>query len=337
MSHRVDGLRVLLGLAAAVTLGVLVATGVAVGQDASTSEPTAKAAVGEGAAIRGGVRNPGGSRRNELREETQIIADTGRNEYGTRQSNKGEGGGAIYGCRARLDANDPVDPRRSTACMRSSNLSNGEAFQFTTDGVLVGVFQVGDTFAPNTNARPFITNATGVATGLNADEVDGQDATDIVAQAREKRGLAAESADNAARLEGQPASAFEPNDTLRTRGVVTVAEGASAELLRYGPFVLSGACAANGGNTDANVTITSSANDAAVAGDNTQDGDLDAGETFTENVTGDAPAPGDPDPSTLSSPFTGLAGTAAFTSRVQAVADATTGTCRFHGNLTVDG
>jgi hypothetical protein len=44
------------------------------------------------------------------------------------------------------------------------------------DGKEGGRIQVGDT-----TGAPLTTNATGVATGLNADKVDGKDATDFAA------------------------------------------------------------------------------------------------------------------------------------------------------------
>src|SRR6185436_17999181 len=92
-------------LASSIALGILVA-------------PFAVAA-GEGDNVRLGVRNPGGGNSTEVTKETQI------NTYGTRQSNKGAGGGAIYGCRSKLDAS-PSDPKVSTPCVRINNLDNGE-------------------------------------------------------------------------------------------------------------------------------------------------------------------------------------------------------------------
>jgi hypothetical protein len=84
-----------------------------------------------------------------------------------RQSNKGSGGGAIYGCRSTT-GNEP--------CIRASNLKDGHAFEFATAGKEAGTITVKDT-----TGAPFTTNATGVATGLNADKVDGNDATDFAA------------------------------------------------------------------------------------------------------------------------------------------------------------
>jgi hypothetical protein len=125
-------------------------------------------AAGEGQPVRGGARNPSSNQSLAYSRETQIIANN--TTYGTRQSNKStSGGGAIYGCRARTG---------TKACLRGSNLSNGLAFSFaTSSGTSVGRID-----GP-TAAAPFTTSATGVATGLNADKVDGKDAATISADA----------------------------------------------------------------------------------------------------------------------------------------------------------
>ncbi len=125
-------------------------------------------ATGEGNPLKGGARNPSSNPSLAFNAETQIIANN--SSYGTRQSNKGTGGGAIYGCRA---------PVGGVPCLRSSNLTLGEAFQFETGGTLGGTI----TAAGGDNAKPFTTNATGVATGLNADRVDSLNASDIQAAA----------------------------------------------------------------------------------------------------------------------------------------------------------
>jgi hypothetical protein len=125
-------------------------------------------AAGENRPVRGGARNPSPNASLSYTRETQIIANN--STYGTRQSNKStRGGGAIYGCRARTGTN---------ACLRSSNLSNGRAFSFATNSGT----EVGRIDGPAT-AAPFTTSATGVATGLNADKVDGKDAAQISADA----------------------------------------------------------------------------------------------------------------------------------------------------------
>jgi hypothetical protein len=125
-------------------------------------------AAGENRPLRGGARNPSSNESLSFTQETQIIASN--STYGTRQSNKSTtGGGAIYGCRARTGAK---------ACLRASNLSNGRAFSFQTSSGT----EVGRIDGP-ASAAPFTTSATGVATGLNADKVDGKDAATISADA----------------------------------------------------------------------------------------------------------------------------------------------------------
>ena len=145
--------------------------------------PAFAVAAGEGNPIRIGQRNPSSS---AGARETQVIARTGVNTYGTRQSNLGLGGGAIYGCRSALGT-DPASPKSSTPCVRVNNLHNGEAFQFAAqNGSIIGILQAGCSFAKeNPAVKPFITNATGVATGLNADKLDGKDAEQIITEARQ--------------------------------------------------------------------------------------------------------------------------------------------------------
>ena len=128
--------------------------------------PSVAIGFGEGRALLLGKRNPGPTSRT-LSSETQIIASNG--SYGTRQSNKrkGDGGGAIYGCRSNTGA----EP-----CIRSNNLELGRAFEFVTDGKEAGRIETDDPAGV-----PFTTNATGTATGLNADRVDGKEAADFAA------------------------------------------------------------------------------------------------------------------------------------------------------------
>jgi len=127
--------------------------------------PATAVGFGEGRSLLAGKRNPGYP--HALSAETQIIADNAT--YGTRQSNlrNGDGGGAIYGCRSAT-GKEP--------CVRANNLNTGRAFEFATDGNEGGRITTKDA-----NGRPFTTTATGVATGLNADRVDGKDATDFAA------------------------------------------------------------------------------------------------------------------------------------------------------------
>jgi hypothetical protein len=131
-------------------------------------------AFGEGNGVRGGARNPSPDSRRAYSKETEIIANV--NSYGTRQSNKSSnGGGAVYGCRS---ANGGT-PKGNEPCIRASNLADGRAFEFNANGGT----EVGAITGPAT-AAPFTTTAKGVATGLNADQVDGKSADDIVAAAQ---------------------------------------------------------------------------------------------------------------------------------------------------------
>ena len=129
---------------------------------------------GEGGPLNGGARNPSANASVEYASETQIIANN--STYGTRQSNKSNsGGGAIYGCRSMPGGTPP----NNEPCIRSNNLNTGLAFELKTNGNLAGTIST----TPGDGSKPFVTNATGVATGLNADRVDGKHATDIVKDA----------------------------------------------------------------------------------------------------------------------------------------------------------
>lgn len=118
-------------------------------------------AVAQSTGLIGGERNP---KRGGFAKETKVIATT--DTWGMRYSNRtvGGGGGVLFGCRS-----DPGGtPQRNYPCMRSRNVTNGLAFEMLTAGNLVGTINVnrgGD------HAKPFTTNATGVANGLNAERV----------------------------------------------------------------------------------------------------------------------------------------------------------------------
>lgn len=187
-----------------------------------------------GSVLREGKRNPSSG---SATRETQFISRT--KTYGTRQSNirDGNGGGAVYGCRASA-GREP--------CIRSNNLKTGRAFEFETNGAEGGRIE-----ADAANARPFSTNATGVATGLNSDRVDGLDGGRI--------------------------------DFRAAAGTATT------EVLRLGGLILRAACA-NGPDLDVradssipNAMVQTSfiqgggATDTAV---HRQDNDLDAGNNF---------------------------------------------------------
>ncbi len=146
-------------------------------------------AISAGDPIRAEVRN------GTTAKETEIIgrfnASTGsKGGYVTRQSNTRTGakagGGAIYGCRGAAGGT----AAGSAPCLRATNLAAGYAFEFSSAGGIAGLISVGDGTTPNPSARPFTTNANGVATGLNADQVDGKSATEIAAEPGPPNGAA---------------------------------------------------------------------------------------------------------------------------------------------------
>jgi len=122
-----------------------------------------------------------GKRNGTATRETEIISNNAastasKGGYSTRQSNlSNSGGGAIYGCRSTGGTN-------RNPCLRGNNLSTGLAFEFNaTNGSTTGTITAG---GGGDSKKPFTTNATGVATGLNADRVDGKSASEIVSDAQ---------------------------------------------------------------------------------------------------------------------------------------------------------
>ena len=136
-----------------------------------------------GAPLDGGARNPGNNTSTGYQKETQIIGSIDRGKGGvaantggftTRQSNKSEsGGGAIYGCRAKAG---------TESCVAANNLNNGDAFRFqsTPSAGAVGQIRFGLDISKPIDKPPFVTNGTGLVKNLNADQLDGQSASDFV-------------------------------------------------------------------------------------------------------------------------------------------------------------
>ena len=124
--------------------------------------PTVAIGAGEGRSVTAGKRNPSSG---SLTRETQIIARNG--SYGTRQSNKGAGGGAIYGCRTEPGGRP---------CVRGNNLRTGRAFEFESRGPEGGNITLHDD-----SGTPFTTNAKGKVENLNADRLDDKDSADFAA------------------------------------------------------------------------------------------------------------------------------------------------------------
>lgn len=153
------------------TRSVVLAAGVL----AVTISPFAVAATGD--ALREGRRNGTTTRETEI--VSNIKSSTSqKGGYATRQSNLStSGGGAIYGCRSQAGGS-AAKPTPQNPCIRANNLSRGYAFEFNAqNGDVGGLFSVG---AGGDGKKPFTTNATGVATGLNADRLDGAELTGIL-------------------------------------------------------------------------------------------------------------------------------------------------------------
>jgi hypothetical protein len=224
-------------------------------------------ASGEGKSLLLGKRNPGNNASAALSSETQIIANNGT--YGTRQSNKSDnGGGAIYGCRSGLGGSE----KGNEPCVRASNLSNGRAFEFSSNGGT----EVGRITSGNTKAAPFTTNATGVATGLNADQVDGKGADDI---AKDAHADAVTTANAAAASAVQGAISFGQVASNGSLGAKRGATGASATgtgtyqvvfandisacAIQVTPSTVASAVTATAGLTPDNKTVNVATRDAA--------------------------------------------------------------------------
>jgi hypothetical protein len=100
------------------------------------------------------------------------LADAGAGERKASQRVK-EQGATAYGCRVAGLTRKP--------CVRVSTLTTGRALDIVTKGTVAARIEAG---RGGDRAKPFTTNATGVATGLNADRVDGLDVQQIIAAAK---------------------------------------------------------------------------------------------------------------------------------------------------------
>ena len=124
-----------------------------------------------------------GGKRNPTKKAFAVatkIASTSK-DYGFEVFNtNATGGGAFFGCRSKKGGSRA----HREPCIRASNTRGGRAFEFAFTGSLGGIFQVGSNInQPFPAAKPFVTNALGLATGLNADRVDNMHAQDIIAAA----------------------------------------------------------------------------------------------------------------------------------------------------------
>ena len=130
-------------------------------------------AVAQTTGLIGGKRNP---RSGSFTTETQVIASN--STWGMRYSNRavGGGGGLLFGCRSQPGGT----PQKHYPCARSRNVATGLSFEFLTAGSLAGTITAG---RGGDNTKPFTTNATGVATRLNAERVGSQTPAELTSAA----------------------------------------------------------------------------------------------------------------------------------------------------------
>ena len=159
----------LVGMGVAAMAGSPLAIGAALGKGNATVRVSLDA----------GARNPA---KGVLLSSTRIIART--NDEAVKVSNSGPSGGAgLFSC-ASIAGGSAANRE---PCIEAENRSSGSAFEFRFRGPLGGAFQIGNNLDRLFPAvKPFVTNATGVATGLNADRVDGLHAQEIIDTAVER-------------------------------------------------------------------------------------------------------------------------------------------------------
>lgn len=192
------------GIAGLVAAGAAVGAPVALASGGSEHVPARVAGIAAagGQAIRGAIHNPP---RSAYYRTTGIFANN--SSWGTRLENLGTGGETIVACHA---------PAGGLPCLDSYNLSAGLAFVFNTAGNVGG-----EILLRNPNGAPFTTNAHGVATGLNANYLQGKQASEFQ--------LAGKPAADSEKLAGQPASAYVAAGALL---FANVAKGTSGPTLQ---------------------------------------------------------------------------------------------------------
>ncbi len=133
------------------------------------------------APLRGAIHNPPFG---AFSRPTGIFANDGG--WVTRIKNQGGGGAGVLLCGSAAGRN---------ACLASENSAAGMAFDFTSNGATGGTIQL-----KNEGGAPFTTDAHGVATGLNANYLQGKQASEFQ--------LASKPAADSEELGGQKPSAY---------------------------------------------------------------------------------------------------------------------------------
>jgi hypothetical protein len=190
--------------------------------------------------IQGGQRNPG-NRNLAFSRQTQLWA--ANSAFALRVSNLGSGGAVVDGCR-NVSGGPP--------CVEVVGLKTGPVFQFIGGGSVGGTIQMS-----NPNAAPFTTNATGVATGLNANFLQGHQASDFLA-------ATAQAADSA-KLGGVPAGGYVQTSQLTSAVQSQLGAYAQQSQILFADVSTNGTLGNNRGATSAtssgtNYTVTFSGN-----------------------------------------------------------------------------
>jgi hypothetical protein len=133
------------------------------------------------AILRGGIHNPASS---SFFRTTGLFSNTGG--WTLRVKNLGGGGATTLGCKAAASG---------SACLEAENSNGGLAFEFASTGGEGGRIDLTDP-----NGAPFTTNAHGEAKGLNANYLQGKQASEFQ--------LVSQPAANANALGGVPASEY---------------------------------------------------------------------------------------------------------------------------------
>jgi hypothetical protein len=184
--------------------------------------------------VQGGRRNPVTSNQ-AYSQSTEIIGAL--SGFAVRMSNLGTGGGLINGCRTTTGG---------PACTEADNLKTGQAFDFISGGNVGGTIHLS-----NPNGAPFTTNATGVATGLNANYLQGKQASAFL-------GATAQAADSA-KLGGVPASSYVQSSQLSGYVQSSQLSGyAQTSQLLFAVVAQNGSLGANRGATAAVQTSNTS-------------------------------------------------------------------------------
>lgn len=202
-------------------------SGAAVALVAATAAPAALAGNGQSRAhsailsdntpLKGAIHNPASS---AYLRTTGIFANF--SGWVTRIQNLGGGGAGTFGCKASSS---------SQACLASENSKSGLAFAFATNGNVGGQILL-----TNPTGAPFTTNAHGEATGLNANYLQGKQASEFQ--------LASKPAANSEALGGVPASEYAKSSQLlfadvSSTGAIQSTRGATAASTSANSFTVT--------------------------------------------------------------------------------------------------